>query len=80
MLRQIHVWRLDTRRWHASDAEAELEAQVKWIGERVSRSNYQGCPQLNVAVEFPDLNHPARAVQLRTSENFGDGLEIQMRT
>jgi AcrR family transcriptional regulator len=43
-------------------AEAELEAQLKWIGERVSRANYRGCPQLNVAAEFPDLDHPARAV------------------
>jgi len=47
---------------HPSDAEAELEAQLKWIGERVSRPNYRGCPQLNVAAEFPDLDHPARAV------------------
>jgi AcrR family transcriptional regulator len=44
------------------NAEAELEAQLKWIGERVSRANYRGCPQLNVAAEFPDLDHPARAV------------------
>jgi AcrR family transcriptional regulator len=44
------------------NAEAELEAQLKWIGERISRANYRGCPQLNVAAEFPDLDHPARAV------------------
>jgi AcrR family transcriptional regulator len=47
---------------HPSDAEAELEGQLKWIGERVNRPNYRGCPQLNVAAEFPDLDHPARAV------------------
>ena len=47
---------------HRSNAVAELEAQLKWIGERVSRPNYRGCPQLNVAAEFPDLDHPARAV------------------
>jgi AcrR family transcriptional regulator len=47
---------------HPSSAEAELEAQLKWIGERVGRANYRGCPQLNVAAEFPDLDHPARAV------------------
>jgi len=52
----------NTRQRHHSDAEAELEAQLKWIGERVSRPNYRGCPQLNVAAEFPDLDHPARAV------------------
>jgi AcrR family transcriptional regulator len=54
-------WDNATHRHH-SDPEAELEAQLKWIGERVSRPNYRGCPQLNVAAEFPDLDHPARAV------------------
>jgi len=54
-------WDNTTQR-HRSNAEAELEAQLKWIGERVSRPNYRGCPQLNVAAEFPDLDHPARAV------------------
>jgi len=52
----------NTAQRHHSDPEAELEAQLKWIGERVSRPNYRGCPQLNVAAEFPDLDHPARAV------------------
>jgi AcrR family transcriptional regulator len=54
-------WDNTTQR-HRSSAEAELEAQLKWIGERVGRPNYRGCPQLNVAAEFPDLDHPARAV------------------
>ncbi len=47
---------------HRSDAAAELDAQLDWIAERVSRPNYRGCPQINVAAEFPDSNHPARAV------------------
>jgi len=54
-------WDNTTER-HSADAEGELEAQLKWIGEHVSRPNYRGCPQLNVAAEFPDLDHPARAV------------------
>jgi AcrR family transcriptional regulator len=52
----------DTARRHRSDPQAELEAQLKRIGVRVSRPNYRGCPQLNVAAEFPGLDHPARAV------------------
>ena len=56
-------WDNATQRHH-TNAEAELEAQLKWIGERVSRPNYRGCPQLNVAAEFPDLDHPARAVAI----------------
>lgn len=47
---------------HPQDAEAELAAHLAWIGERVGRPGYRGCPQLNVAAEFPDENHPARVV------------------
>lgn len=45
---------------HRSDAHAELDAHMRWIGERLGRKNYRGCPQLNMAAEFPDANHPAR--------------------
>ncbi|HEX4709356.1 helix-turn-helix domain-containing protein [Phenylobacterium sp.] len=47
---------------HEADAGAELEAQLEWVAERVNRPNYRGCPQINVAAEFPDADHPARAV------------------
>lgn len=47
---------------HEQDGEAELAAQLAWIGERVGRPGYRGCPQLNVAAEFPDEDHPARVV------------------
>ena len=47
---------------HKTDPAAELEAHLDWIGERVGRPNYRGCPQLNVAAEFPDSDHPARRV------------------
>ena len=45
-----------------ADPVAELEAHLDWIAERVGRPNYRGCPQLNVAAEFPDSDHPARKV------------------
>lgn len=44
------------------DPAAELNAHLAWIGERVGRPNYRGCPQINVAAEFPDPGHPARKV------------------
>ena len=47
---------------HKTDPVAELEAHLDWIAERVGRPNYRGCPQLNVAAEFPDSDHPARRV------------------
>ena len=47
---------------HTSDPAAELDAHLAWIGERVGRPHYRGCPQINVAAEFPDGDHPARIV------------------
>lgn len=47
---------------HADDAAAELDAHLEWIGERAGRPNYRGCPQINVAAEFPEIDHPARKV------------------
>ncbi len=49
---------------HRADAEAELDAHMRWIGERLGRPNYRGCPQLNMAAEFPDPAHPARTVAI----------------
>ncbi len=47
---------------HAPDAPAELDALLQWIGQRVARPGYRGCPQLNVAAEFADPEHPARRI------------------
>jgi AcrR family transcriptional regulator len=47
---------------HADDPAAELAAHMAWIGERLGRSNYRGCPQINVAAEFAEPEHPARQV------------------
>jgi len=47
---------------HADDPVQELEAQLRWIGARIARPGYRGCPQLNVAAEFADAEHPARVV------------------
>ena len=38
---------------------------MRWIGERLARSNYRGCPQINVAAEFAEQDHPARHVAQR---------------
>ena len=40
----------------------ELEAHLDWIGARAGRPGYRGCPQINVAAEFPEEEHPARRV------------------
>ncbi|WP_105404667.1 MULTISPECIES: TetR/AcrR family transcriptional regulator [Neorhizobium] len=50
------------RQQHPDDAAAELDAHLEWIGERVGRDHYRGCPQINTAAEFPEADHPARKV------------------
>ncbi|MDR7271702.1 AcrR family transcriptional regulator [Pelomonas saccharophila] len=47
---------------HGDDPAAELAAQMRWIGARLGRDNYRGCPQINVAAEFAEHDHPARRV------------------
>jgi AcrR family transcriptional regulator len=47
------------------DPAGELDAHMRWIGERLARSNYRGCPQINVAAEFAEQDHPARLVSRR---------------
>ncbi len=49
----------------ASSADAVLDALGDWIGARVERPGYRGCPQINVAAEFADPGHPARIVARR---------------
>ena len=49
----------------AGDPGRELMALLEWIGQRVSREGYRGCPQINVAAEFSDPDHPARRIRAR---------------
>lgn len=57
-------WRLwdEASAAHPDDPRAELDAHFQWIGERVRAPHYRGCPQINVAVEFPEAGHPARII------------------
>ena len=47
---------------HKGAPRKELDAQLQWIGERIARPGYRGCPQINIAAEYADDNHPARKV------------------
>jgi AcrR family transcriptional regulator len=49
----------------AGDPMRALMALLDWIGQRVSRDGYRGCPQINVAAEFSDPAHPARKIRAR---------------
>ncbi|WP_246796586.1 TetR/AcrR family transcriptional regulator [Burkholderia perseverans] len=43
------------------DAKAQLLQLVDDLARRARQPTYRGCPFINVAVEFPDAAHPARA-------------------
>lgn len=60
---------------HADDAHAELDAQLEWIGKRVGRATYRGCPQINAAAEFSDMDHPARLVATKHKAELRRRLE-----
>ena len=49
----------------AGNPTRELMALLDWIGRRVSRNGYRGCPQINAAAEFSDPDHPARKIRTR---------------
>ena len=50
---------------HAGDPAGEIDAHMRWIGKRLARANYRGCPQINVAAEFAEADHPSREVSTR---------------
>ena len=60
---------------HSGDPAGELDALMQWIGERIARSNYRGCPQINVAAELAEQDHPARQVAQRHMQELRRRLE-----
>jgi AcrR family transcriptional regulator len=61
---------------HPDDARAELNAQLDWIGERAGQPDYRGCPQLNIAAEYPEVQHPARKVATRHKRELRRRLKV----
>lgn len=49
---------------HPGDPAAQLRAVVAAIEARVNRPGYRGCPFSNAITEFPEPDHPGRAVAL----------------
>ncbi|HTX23295.1 MAG TPA: TetR/AcrR family transcriptional regulator [Steroidobacteraceae bacterium] len=63
----------------AGDPMRELLALLDWIGQRVSRDGYRGCPQINVAAEFSDPDHPARKIRARHKAAMFERLRTLVR-
>jgi len=49
----------------AANPKAELMSLLDWIGKRVSRDDFRGCPLIKIAAEFSDPAHPARRIRRR---------------
>jgi AcrR family transcriptional regulator len=64
---------------HAGDPAGEIEAHMRWIGKRLARANYRGCPQINVAAEFAEADHPAREVSKRHMQALRARLAVLAR-
>lgn len=47
---------------HPGDARAQLVGIFESIAASTTRAEYRGCPFTNAAIEFPEPNHPGRAV------------------
>jgi AcrR family transcriptional regulator len=58
------------RRWqaaetaHFGDPASQLGAILDMVAIRVTHPRWRGCPFLNTATEFPEPEHPARAIIL----------------
>ena len=52
----------EARRAHPGDAYGQLCALIDRVGDDLCAADLRGCPMANAAVEFPDKDHPARAV------------------
>ena len=68
------------RRWdkaeaaRAGDPRGQLEAILDMIAATASHPKWRGCPFLNTGTEFPEPDHPARAVILAHKRAVRDRL------
>ena len=60
---------------HDGNPRAQLDALLEWIGEKAGNPAYRGCPQINIAAEFPELDHPARKVSRRNKREMRQRLK-----
>jgi AcrR family transcriptional regulator len=68
--RSFWAWWDRLEQQHADDPRALLEALLSGIAKRIGRPAFRGCPLLNLATEFPDDDHPGRAVARANKEEM----------
>ncbi|HEX6980796.1 MAG TPA: helix-turn-helix domain-containing protein [Alphaproteobacteria bacterium] len=54
-----------------AEPRAQLEAVLTAIASRTTAPDYRGCPFTNAAIEFPETDHPARAIAAGNKQELG---------
>jgi AcrR family transcriptional regulator len=68
--RSFWAWWDRLEQQHADDPRALLDALLSGMAKRIGHPAFRGCPHLNLATEFPDDNHPGRAVARANKEKL----------
>jgi AcrR family transcriptional regulator len=55
---------------HPGDPRAQVLAILRGLAERATQAGYRGCGLTNAAVEYPEPDHPARAVALQNKREL----------
>jgi AcrR family transcriptional regulator len=61
----------------AGNARGQLEAILDMVAATASHPKWRGCPFLNTGTEFPEPEHPARAVILANKRAVRERLQAQ---
>ena len=59
---------------HPGSPRQQIRALFKSVAGKTTRPGYRGCPFTNAATEFPDPDHPGRAVATANKAKLRDGL------
>lgn len=59
---------------HPGEPRQQIRALFKSVAGKTTRPDYRGCPFTNAATEFPDPDHPGRAVAVANKLKLREGL------
>jgi AcrR family transcriptional regulator len=62
--RRYWVWWDGVMARHPGDPRAQLTALFNAVAKKTASPSYRGCPFVNTSTEFPEPDHPGRAVAL----------------
>ncbi|EGP06942.1 transcriptional regulator, TetR family [Bradyrhizobiaceae bacterium SG-6C] len=65
---------VDVAEAHKGQPLQQLDAFMDSVADSINRPAYRGCPFINLAIELPDENHPARIVAAATKARLTDEL------